>query len=87
MVDWRLTIKQVCNEMADFLIRKNESYGNSVFEPIGIFSDGNPLNNLNVRIDDKLNRLMQGNEYVGDDNIKDLCGYLILYMVLLEETQ
>ena len=87
MVDWKLKIKQTCDEMAIFLIRKNESYGNSAFEPVGIFSDGNPLNNLQVRIDDKLNRLIQGNEYVGDDTIKDLCGYLILYMVLLEETQ
>ena len=87
MVDWKLKIKQVCNEMAKFLIRKNESYGNSAFEPVGIFSEGNPLQNLNVRIDDKLNRLIQGTEYAGDDTIKDLCGYLILYMVLLEETQ
>ena len=87
MVDWKLKIKQICDEMADFLIRKNESYGNSAFEPVGIFSQGDAEENLKVRIDDKLNRLIQGNEYVGDDTVKDLCGYLILLMVLQEECE
>lgn len=84
-VDWKLKIKQTCDEMAIFLIRKNESYGNSAFEPVGIFSRGDAEENLKVRIDDKLNRLIQGNEYVGDDTVKDLCGYLILLMVLGDE--
>jgi len=85
MIDWQLKIREACGKMANFLIRKNESYGNSAFEPVGIFSQGNAEENLKVRIDDKLNRLMQGNEFAGDDTVKDLCGYLILLMVLGEE--
>lgn len=83
-MDWKLKIREVCGGMANFLIDKNESYGNSAFEPVGIFSQGNAEENLKVRIDDKLNRLMQGNEYAGDDTVKDLCGYLILLMCLEE---
>ena len=74
-------IEEVCNEMKDFLIEKNASYGDSAFRPLGIFSKGNAKENLCVRIDDKLNRLLHGREYAGDDTVKDLCGYLILLMV------
>ena len=85
MVDWKSKIKIICDDMAEFLIRKNESYGNSAFEPVGIFSQGNAEENLKVRIDDKLNRLIQGKEFAGDDTVKDLCGYLILLMTLGDE--
>lgn len=84
-MSWKGKIKQVCDNMADFLIEKNESYGNSAFEPVGIFSQGDAEENLKVRIDDKLNRLIKGKEYAGDDTVKDLCGYLILLMVLGDE--
>tara|TARA_R100000773_G_scaffold20214_1_gene18124 strand:- start:2170 stop:2430 length:261 start_codon:yes stop_codon:yes gene_type:complete len=84
-MDWQSKIKIICDDMAKFLIEKNESYGNSAFEPVGIFSKGDAKENLKVRIDDKLNRLIQGKEYAGDDTILDLCGYLILLLVLMED--
>ncbi|NIP44337.1 MAG: hypothetical protein GWO41_00915, partial [candidate division Zixibacteria bacterium] len=31
-------IKEECDELADFLIEKNKSYGNSAFEPLGMFA-------------------------------------------------
>ncbi len=37
---------------------------------------------IDVRIDDKLSRLQKGQEYPGDDTVKDLAGYLILRMVV-----
>jgi hypothetical protein len=33
------------------------------------------------RIDDKLNRLMKGTEYPGDNDIDDLIGYLVLLKI------
>ena len=74
-------IKIVCDELAEFLIGKNDSYGDSALNPIRIFSKANPEEQINVRVDDKLNRIMQGKEYPGDNDIKDLVGYLILKMV------
>jgi len=81
-MNWREEIRKKCEEMNEFLIGKNESYGNSAFEPIGIFSQLHASAGLRVRIDDKLSRLMDGKEYSDDDTVKDLCGYLILLMIL-----
>jgi len=79
-------IRQVCDELANFLVQKNASYGNSVADPLDIFSKGlTPLQKIDVRIDDKLSRMMKGNEFAGDDTIKDLAGYLILRMVVADK--
>jgi len=76
-------IRATCAELANFLIDKNRSYGNSVAEPMKVFARRiDTLTQIDVRIDDKLNRLARGAEYPGDDTIKDLAGYLILRMVV-----
>lgn len=75
-------IRRVCNELADWLIEKNKAYGNSAANPVRIFSKCDALEQINVRIDDKLSRLMRGTEYPGDDTEKDLLGYLILKRVI-----
>lgn len=82
----RELIETKCNAIRDFLVAKNEQYGDSVFTPIRIFSDSDEAEQLRVRIDDKLNRLMQGNDSLESDYdvIKDLIGYLILYLIHLE---
>lgn len=70
-----------CLEVAEFLINKNIAYGNSALEPSRIFSKASTLEQLYVRIDDKLNRLMKGSDYPGDNDVDDLIGYLILLKV------
>ena len=77
----QMLIREVCTEICDFLIEKNKAYGNSALTPIRIFSKAGPLKQIDVRIDDKLNRLMKGNAYPGDNDVQDLVGYLILRMV------
>ena len=67
--------------MAEFLCAKNEAYGDSAINPIRIFSAADSVEQIRVRIDDKLNRLMRGKSYPGDDDVKDLLGYLILLRV------
>ncbi len=79
-------IRAKCEEMADFLTEKNKAYGNSAAEPVGIFAKRlDTLAQIDTRIDDKLNRLMKGSEYPGDDTIKNLAGYLILRMIVKEQ--
>tara|TARA_R100001163_G_C4991632_1_gene143999 strand:- start:17 stop:322 length:306 start_codon:yes stop_codon:yes gene_type:complete len=80
-------IKITMDEIRDFLIEKNEQYGDSVMNPIGIFSDCNTDEALRVRIDDKLNRLMQGNDNIetDEDIVKDLIGYLVLLLITMRE--
>lgn len=79
-------IKSVGKEVIDLLIEKNESYGDSALEPANIFASGNSVDNLCARIDDKLMRIKtQGFRGYGEDNIKDLIGYLILLKIAVSE--
>ena len=70
-----------CHEIAHMLVKKNIAYGNSALEPVRIFSKAGPREQLHVRIDDKLNRLMKGTDYPGDNDIDDLIGYLVLLKI------
>ena len=79
-------IKSVGQEVIDLLIEKNKSYGDSALEPANVFADGNAVDNLCARIDDKLMRIKtQGFRGYGEDNIKDLIGYLILLKIAIDE--
>ncbi len=75
------TIAVVCDEIKEMLLEKNISYGNSALAPLRIFSRADPVEQLNVRIDDKLSRIARGSEFAGDDTELDLIGYLVLRRV------
>ncbi len=76
-------IKSKGQEVIDMLLKKNIQYGNSVLEPNRIFSKADSSEQIKVRIDDKLNRLILGNDSMESDEdiIFDLIGYLILLLV------
>lgn len=76
-------IMAVCQDMADFLIEKNRAYGNSALDPVRVFSGSDNVEQLKVRIDDKLSRFARGNEFPGDNDVDDLLGYLILLKVAM----
>jgi hypothetical protein len=78
-------IKKVCDELSDMLILKNRAYGNSALDPVRIFSSSDNVEQLKVRIDDKLSRFARGNEFPGDNDIDDLLGYLVLLKVARRE--
>ena len=61
-----------CLEMAEMLIKKNVSYGNSALDPIRIFSKADSKEQIRVRIDDKLNRIQNDQAFPGDNDIDDL---------------
>ncbi len=68
-------------QVADRLIEKSKSYGDSVGDPIRIFSSSGKTEGIRVRIDDKLSRIARGKEWPGEDVIVDLVGYLALLAV------
>lgn len=72
----------ICEEIKAFLIEKNEAYGNSISDPIRVFSKADTLEQINVRIDDKLSRIMRGKEYGQEDTELDLIGYLVFKRVV-----
>ena len=80
----QFTIGQVCDEIKDMLIKKNKSYGDSALNPVRIFSISDNIEQLHVRIDDKLSRITRGGSFIGDNDIDDLIGYLILLKIARE---
>jgi len=80
-----LSIFLACHSISEMLIDKNIAYGDSALDPVRIFSKSDPVEQLRVRIDDKLSRLMKGTDYVGDNDIDDLIGYLVLLKIAKEK--
>lgn len=76
-------ITEVCKGIAKLLVDKNRKYGNSALCPVRVFSKASPLEQINVRIDDKLSRIRNEQADEDEDVTKDLCGYLILKMVYM----
>jgi len=70
-----------CLEIAQMLIEKNISYGDSALSPIRIFSQADNQEQIKIRIDDKINRIKNGSGFAGDNDIDDMIGYLILLKI------
>lgn len=75
------SIIEECDKIKEMLISKNKKYGNSALEPVRIFSEVDNIEQLKVRIDDKLSRIMTSAEDDTEDTVSDLIGYLILLSI------
>ncbi len=79
-----------CDEIKAMLLKKNEAYGDSVFQTERTFSDiEDPLTLIKVRMDDKLFRIKaaRGGFVNNEDPYLDLIGYLILYLVVGDQLE
>lgn len=74
-------IVEECEAIKELLLTKNRKYGDSAIHPIRIFAKTDALEQIRVRIDDKLNRMLNRQEDEDEDLVFDLIGYLILYRV------
>ena len=74
-------ISVACDQIKRLLLEKNVAYGNSALSPIQIFAKAGAQEGIANRIDDKLNRIKNNQSYVGDNDLDDLIGYLILYKI------
>jgi hypothetical protein len=84
-LDTATHITLVCEELQQLLINKNKKYGDSALNPARIFSKADSVEQILVRIDDKLNRIKQGAGLLANDEdvIMDLMGYLVLLKIAL----
>ena len=81
-MEFSTQVSDVLIEIKDLLISKNQKYGNSALEPLGVFSKLSAEEGLLVRIDDKLKRIKNGSlERDDEDVINDLIGYLVLLKI------
>jgi len=76
-------IEATCDSIKKLLIDKNAKYGNSALNPVRVFSKADNVEQLLVRIDDKLSRIARGAgmEATDEDTLNDLIGYLILLKI------
>ena len=79
-------ILNTCMNIAEMLIQKNVSYGDSALSPINIFASSTGTEQIATRIDDKLNRIKNAQSFPGDNDIEDLIGYLILYKISKDQS-
>lgn len=79
--DFEDKVRTTLQTLGGMLINKNKAYGESALNPVRIFSKADPVEQIMVRIDDKLSRLSRGSEYAGDDTVTDLLGYLVLLKI------
>lgn len=77
-------VRRITDQIASILVEKNSAYGNSALDPIHVFSKSDRMEQLFVRLDDKLSRVKRGHEYPGDDTIRDIMGYCTLILIARE---
>lgn len=81
--EFERAVRAETDALAELLITKNRAYGNSALNPLRVFSRASVIEQLLVRLDDKLSRLARG-ENTGDvpeDTVNDLQGYLVLLRI------
>jgi hypothetical protein len=77
-------IKVMCDSIKEMLLEKNRKYGDSALNPVRIFSSADAVEQIKVRLDDKLSRIKSGQKDDNEDVINDLIGYLVLLKIGLK---
>lgn len=80
--EMNIWIEKVCNGIRTLLIKRQEHYGNTIGHPLLACSKVGPRERAAVYIDQKLNRLISGEEGTFDDTMADIIGYTILKRAL-----
>ena len=82
-------IEYFLSQLQYFLEEKNKRYGNSVTEPLTIFSkhtnkdNTQAFNNILIRLDDKLKRIKNSDE-LRDNDVVDMLGYLVFLAMQMD---
>lgn len=71
-------LRVVLSNVEQMLLAKNRKYGDAALAPLRILSKSSPSEQIRIRMDDKLSRLMSGQNDEDEDVMKDLLGYLLL---------
>lgn len=64
-------------KIKELLLAKNKAYGDAALNPLRFHSSASPVEQLNVRMDDKLSRMARGGESDEDEPL-DYVGYWVL---------
>jgi hypothetical protein len=76
-------IIKILDDTRDLLMAKNRKYGNSATNPVRAFSKSSAQEQIKVRIDDKISRLVRSkSDQEDEDVVQDLTGYLVILAAL-----
>jgi len=81
-------IRELCDAMRDFLLEKNKRYGDAALQPAKIFSNLDAADSIKIRLDDKLNRII--NNRHSEPRANDVCdviGYCFLLLISMGVTK
>jgi hypothetical protein len=81
MLETPQKIEMVTVSLCKLLQEKNRNYGDSALKPLNIFSKQEPGESIKVRLDDKLNRIINSAGDLRKNDIVDMLGYLVLYCI------
>ncbi len=74
-------VSVVLKQLNRMLLEKNRKYGDSALTPKRIFSRASAIEQIKIRIDDKLSRLANEQADEDEDVVWDLLGYLVLLRI------
>ena len=91
MQDTQNKIAEITDAMKDLLLYKNEKYGDSAINPIGVFTKHlkhvhENTASILVRLDDKLSRV-RNSDLLRTNDISDIIGYCTLLLISLGATK
>jgi hypothetical protein len=79
--NFELEVRKVLSDLGDLLIEKNRKYGDSALNPKRVFSRASTVEQIRVRLDDKISRLINQQMDEDEDVEWDLMGYLVLLRI------
>ena len=82
--NFEVEVWDILYEVLHMLGEKNRKYGDSALNPARIFSKASNIEQLKVRLDDKLNRIKNAQDDEDEDVVMDLIGYLVLLKIARE---
>lgn len=68
-------------KVRELLLEKNAAYGDSALNPVNALSTASATEQIRVRMDDKLSRMVRGHEYANEDTLLDFVGYYFLLKI------
>ena len=76
-------LDKVLTKIRNILRDKNRKYGDAALNPSQTFGRSDPIELINVRMDDKLSRIRNRQNDEAEDPELDLVGYLLLKQIAL----
>ena len=78
-------VHEILAEIEKLLVDKNRKYGNSALEPKRVFSKASAVEQIKVRLDDKLSRIANQQNDEDEDVVTDIIGYLVILKIALRK--